>query len=150
MKKIRNGSAHSQPDIDQVVSDLKNEIKEIRAVKLGISETQQKELVERISKSINLESSDAVLQLIKEKISAIEQSKLKMELVEAQCTSTIHRLREELYSLSKRGNLNLSIGIMITVVGLSILGMFILAIAPSSVDITKFLVEFSLEFLWFC
>lgn len=44
---------------------------------------------------------------------------------------TIRRLREELYALRRRGNINLLFGIVVALVGMSLLGYFVL---PSSID----------------
>lgn len=71
-----------------------------------------------------------------------ERTRTKFTLVEEQFQPTINRLKDELFSLSKRGNLNLSIGIMITVVGLGLLGMFVLSFSNSQKDMATFFMDF--------
>lgn len=140
--KLRNAISHPDEKSEKYIEELKCQVDKIRSAQMGISEEQQKELVLKLSESVKNRAANDVLEEIKKKIAKEEKEKIRYELVQSQCKATIGRLKEELFSLSKRGNLNLSIGIMITVVGLGLLGIFVISFEPIKIDLTTFLIEF--------
>lgn len=142
INKLRNISAHTPKEFDKYMAELKYQLDEVRSRQAGISSAQQKELVEKISENITSEAAKDVLENIRKEIAEEEQKRTKFDLVEEQFQPTISRLKDELFSLTKRGNLNLSIGIMITVIGLGLLGIFVLSFENSTKDMSSFFMEF--------
>ena len=142
IKRLRNSAAHRPEELEKYVSEIKHQLDEVRARQAGISEAHQQELIDKLRKSITSESAQNVLNEIKQKVTEEEKNRAKFELVDETFQPTINRLKDELYSLSKRGNLNLSIGIMITVVGLGLLGMFVLSFPNSQKDMASFFIDF--------
>jgi hypothetical protein len=142
IQKLRNSAAHKPEDLEKYVSEIKYQLDEVRARQAGISADQQQELVKKISENITSEAAESVLEKIKKEAAEDERTRTKFTLVEEQFQPTINRLKDELFSLSKRGNLNLSIGIMITVVGLGLLGMFVLSFSNSQKDMATFFMDF--------
>ena len=66
----------------------------------------------------------------------------KDDVVGSNFEQTISRLREELYSLGKRSNLNLALGVVTTVTGLSILGVFVLSRTTEMKEVLDFVKHF--------
>lgn len=139
---IRNRVSHPGPEYEKYIQELKYQIDKIRSDQIGISEDQKKNLVESLTESVKNEAATEILDEIKKKVEKSEEERYRLELVEAQHEATIGRLKEELFSLSKRGNLNLSIGIMITISGLALLGMFVINFDSKSSDISTFIIDF--------
>ncbi len=124
-------AAHPDDRVEKYIHGLKYQIDKIKSSQLGISDSQKEDLVKRLADVVKTEAADEVLNEIKDKIKDSEIKRTKFDLVQSQHKTTTSRFREELYSLSKRANLNLSIGIVVTVLGLT----FARLIAANFVDL---------------
>lgn len=140
--KIRNMVAHPSEVSEKHIEELKYQIEKLRSSQLGVTKDQQHELVAKLVETIKTEAANEVIREIKVKAEQVFKEKAKYELVQEQYRATIGRLREELFSLSKRGNLNLSIGIMITIVGLGLLGVFVMSFETKEIELSSFLIDF--------
>lgn len=106
-------------------------------------------LVMELHAKIKEDTADEVLSKIEQKIDESRDRGSRDIVVYNQCEQTIQRLRQELFALSKRGNLNLSIGIITTISGLFLLGSFVIdnALLPLSDKTAATLEQFLIDFL---
>jgi hypothetical protein len=144
LKEIRNRIAYeSLPSRDDVAL-LKAELEKIRKDQALISDDKRNNIINSLAERIKEESASSILEEIQEKISKEGQNRTRIEVIENQFSQTIDRLKKELFSLSKRGNLNLSIGIVTTIAGLALLGMFVLGESPAgtAASTEQFVIDF--------
>jgi hypothetical protein len=121
-------------------------IREIRA--------EIKSLREITSSSVTQEGQERIKSAIREQLEALSVSetlgaireKLKSEIVYEQFTATtdnsIDRMKREIYSLESRGNLNLSIGIVTTVIGIIMLATFVFTSNYQGLDVATIIAHF--------
>jgi len=121
---------------------LKKEVEMIKASQSAIGEEQRGQLLEEIKSQLNEQAAQEVLKDIQSRLAESNAEREKVDIVESQFKSTIERLKEELFALSKRGNLNLSLGIVTTITGLVLLGIFLLTGKAPTPDINQFIVNF--------
>ncbi|MEH6343462.1 MAG: hypothetical protein V7785_00120 [Bermanella sp.] len=118
-------------DVINLINSLQSEVSSIRNELTHLNDEDRLEIVHGLKESLTTSSAKDVLESIKKEVSEELDKNFKNSAIEANFENTISRLREELYSLTKRGNLNLAIGIVTTIVGLTLLGIFVLS-APIS------------------
>lgn len=90
-----------------------------------LSEEERLKLVESLTRKLHSETADKVLSQLRKQITDSDLSRTAIENFTEGFGSTIDRLRAELAALTRRGNLNLVLGILTTVIGLAILGYFV-------------------------
>lgn len=105
--KLKHAFDNKSPDSEILSIDNKNDIVDSLKAKL-LSETSQLTALE-------------ILNDIKEKVSHNNKS----DQIDKIFNQTLERLKLETTSLGRRGNLNLSLGIITTIIGLSLLGFFV-------------------------
>lgn len=142
INRLRNIEVHGGGKSEKYIEELRYQLNELKHSQLAVSDNERKELINLLTERIRSESTDNILSEIKESVEKDSEQTAKNELIEKQYSVTIDRLREELFSLSKRGNLNLSIGIMTTIVGLALLGMFVLSTEIVTKDFSEFIIGF--------
>lgn len=98
--------------------------------------------IDELLKKIRTEAEESFLNDVLLQVHKNLAERTAFELVKRQSEQTIDRLRQELFSLSKRSNLNLSIGTAVTLLGLGLLGMFVMGVPSDSSNMTAFLVGF--------
>lgn len=124
---------------------FKKELSEVNISDFPISKEQQIEIVKTLKNKLINETGSSVIDDIKSNVQEKLLVNEKFKFLIDQENSTIDRLKEELFSLSKRGNLNLSIGIMTTIIGLGLLGVIVLSgktYSGSTALTENFLIEF--------
>lgn len=143
--KIERSVSISPYDLDNIQSELKalkDQISNRESLNEAISSEYREELVsllkDEILKESKSEASSEILKSIEGKAKSINQ----LKEVEAVFYSTLERLYAEISALSRRGNLNLSLGILTTIIGLGILGYFILEIDSIPEDKMAFIAHF--------
>lgn len=109
---------------------------------IPVSVEDRAKLVKELSESIKDQAAQDVMSRLQASVEKNSKDLAELTLVARQSEQTIDRLRQELFSLSKRGNLNLSIGIVTTLTGLLLLGMFVLREPQTTTDATSFLISF--------
>lgn len=105
------------------LATLRNEIKAQRA--RLVNEDERAELIESLRVGVKSEAGQAMLAEIKSQIEAESSSSQAHAVFER----GISRLQAEVAALSRRGNLNLVIGIITTMAGLGILGQVVFSAA---------------------
>lgn len=111
---------------------LSDVLEQVEHYSHDISDSQKTELVQRLRESIEKTAKTEILDEIR---NSLEESRALQELnkeLEVRYDYTISRLNSELSALSRRGNLNLVLGIITAVAGIVLLGLFVQTIKSSS------------------
>lgn len=90
-----------------------------------ITDDQKEEFVKNITKKIKSEASDNIIKDIEEKVESRIVHEEFLSQLDRQFKNTFDRLNNERSDLTRRGNLNLVLGIFTTIIGLSVLGYFV-------------------------
>lgn len=114
-------------EINSIVNSLKKEIEEVRGDLSHLTNEERQKIIEGLKNSLKSAAANDVLDEIREKIESQTKEKSKRSILERNFDKTINRLKDELFSLSKRSSLNLAIGVVTTLIGLGLLGIFILS-----------------------
>ena len=97
-------------------------LEKIESESFSLSDQERKELLEKINSGISDQASKDILKSIEEKYSIDVIINSQLSHLASHYRKTTERLRNEIESLSRRGNLNLIIGSMTAILGLIILG----------------------------
>jgi hypothetical protein len=135
-------------ELSQAHTELKNILETARNTSTNLTSEEHKNLLTDLQNRIKSEASTQILEELRLSYDKFTSRKERISSVEMQCIRTIERLREELFALGRRGNLNLVIGIITTIAGLFLLGSFVIGNSllpinqtnPATLDI--FLIEF--------
>lgn len=149
LENIKNHIAHGNGIGNNEFNKLKNEIDELKeellnnsSINAAITAEHKEELVILLKKEILDKSTDqASLELLQKLQNQIVDSDNSKE-IESIFSRTLERLYKETSALSRRGNLNLSLGILTTIVGLAILGYFVVEIDSVPEDKVAFIAYF--------
>jgi hypothetical protein len=142
---LQRGQTPVRFDVERVLGELKHRIEnDLKARGAGPSFTEEDKaaLMRTMHENIRAETAGALLAAVESRVAEKYGDQQVLTLVTSQATQTLDRLRQELFALSRRGNLNLSIGIVTTITGLALLGAFVLQEVPRSSDMSAFLVGF--------
>lgn len=149
----RGESPFASREVERITAELEAKLAFLgrRLEKLAISKAPEgtqvsaedrARLLQELSESIKDQAAQDVMSRLQASVEKNSKDVAELTLVARQSEQTIDRLRQELFSLSKRGNLNLSIGIVTTLTGLLLLGMFVLREPQTATDATSFLIGF--------
>lgn len=149
LKSLKNRIEHST-DIDSSdleiiqseISSLKKQLSNSESLGEVITDETKGEIVEILRAKIVKESFDQASQDVLQKIEGNIKNLNHLKEVEGVFSRTLKRLYSEINALSRRGNLNLSIGILTTIIGLGILGYFVLEIDSIPEDTMAFIAHF--------
>ena len=132
-------------DLENIKTELallKEQAEKNTSINEAITSGHKDELVQLLKNEILIESksqaSVEILNKIEDKVKNINQA----SEVENVFLRTLDRLNSEVNALSRRGNLNLSLGILTTIIGLAILGYFVLEIDSIPEDKMAFIAHF--------
>lgn len=149
LRRLRNRIEHGDSISNKEVEHLKKEVKILRAelvsnssINAAITSEHKDELVELLKSEILNKSTDQASQEFLDKIRNQVKEADQVKEVEAVFSRTLERLYSEISALSRRGNLNLSLGILTTIVGLGILGYFVVEIDSVPEDKVAFIAHF--------
>jgi len=112
-------------EVQDQLSDLKSGLARVQEQSSQLSEEQTRYLVDSLENRIREESAARTLADIEDKIRTQVSKNVENATVSAQFGSTLRRLNTEISALSRRGNLNLVLGIATTVSGLAVLGYYV-------------------------
>ena len=99
------------------------------------------ELVRTVQHRIEKAAADQYLDDIRSSVKNQEDIKLVLSSGE-RLEETIRRLRDELYALRRRGNINLFFGIVVALIGMTLLGYFVLASSGDEEEHVDFIERF--------
>jgi len=89
------------------------------------SSEQQELLLNNLKLRIESSATDELLENLRQKATKQFEQDNKIELIDQSCSGTIERLNRETAALSRRGNLNLVLGIFTTIIGLFVLYIYV-------------------------
>lgn len=121
-------------NINKIKNDNLGIIKDINEIKSNINSFSS--ILSRKDKdSLLLELKEKISEeYVKEKLLEINQKNKNEDAINSIFKSIIDRLKDEMLLLSRRGNLNLVIGISTAIIGLLILGSVLVDIKPSTYE----------------
>ncbi|WP_241750728.1 hypothetical protein [Vibrio vulnificus] len=129
-------------DLLTKVAGLEEQVAKHEPINEAITQNQKEELVGLIKDSVLKESSKEIYSSVLDKIEKNVKSVNQLKEVESVFSRTLERLYSEINALSRRGNLNLSLGIFTTIIGLLILGYFVLEVDTIPEDKMAFIAHF--------
>lgn len=149
IKNLRNRVEHSaslsSSDLEVIqeqLKSLKERADQTNSINEAITAEHKEELVSLLKSDILKTSSDEAFKETLERIKKEVGSSNQLKEVESVFLRTLDRLYSEISALSRRGNLNLSLGIATTIIGLGILGYFVLEIDSIPEDKMAFIAHF--------
>jgi hypothetical protein len=142
---MKNLKSEDSDKISRLESELQKISSRLEAQQKSsevISIDDRQELVKTIKSRIESEAADKIYEEIKLKVTEIVTSDDRNKMISARFSETLGRLQGEVTSLSRRGNLNLALGIITTVIGLSILGYFVVQNTHQTIEPIGFMMGF--------
>ena len=113
-------------DLEDKIGHLEKAIGGISVQKAEIGEEQKKSLLAALERSLLADTAIKVLAEIEAKATGALQKRSHIADARQQIKQATGRLEREIIALSRRGNLNLSLGIVTTLIGLASLSYFVL------------------------
>lgn len=144
-EKVDNDDSYSNKELDFLkdqFSKLKAELENNSTMAAAISAEDKEELVSLLKSEIQNESTSSASQEFLEKIKTEIALSDRSKDIERVFSRTLERLYKETSALGRRGNLNLSLGVLTTIVGLGILGYFVIEIDAVPNDKVAFIAYF--------
>lgn len=142
---LQRGDSPYRAELQKKVLELRDDIEKdllARGVGQPFTEQDKEMLMQTMQEHIRGETIGTLFIALESRVAEKYGERQILQLVVEQGAQTLSRLRQELFSLSRRSNLNLAIGIVTTITGLLMLGMFVLRENPSIGDGPQFLAEF--------
>ena len=126
------------------VSHLEERFSNIDNLTKEISESERDEFVRRLRESIEKTAKEQYIDQIRESVSQSQSSLELVEGIQKNFTTTTERLEEELTAVTRRGNINLTLGILTALAGIIALTFFVwnLIGQPSSDNLLTFTERF--------
>jgi len=118
------------------------------ASQTALTEEQKKALITSVKEHVHSKAAEEVLTELRKQIASADKTTSVTKHALEQFGLTVRRLNDEVAALSRRGNLNLVLGILTTGVGLAALGYFVVKFhgegSPSMNDLVGFVPRLSL------
>jgi hypothetical protein len=117
------------------LDSLRKEISETRAAMGNLNESSRNDLLLDLRASLTRDAATEVIAEIRSQVMANEKTYAKDSELAARLDQSRLRLQRELEALGRRGNLNLALGAITTVVGISLLGFSVFAETSTAKDL---------------
>ena len=124
------------------IKDMNDELQSAKAGLVGLPEDEKAALVSSLKDQLKDAATGEFLAELKQQVGLQQRVENQLAATRTRMAQTLDRLVTELEALSRRGNLNLSIGVATTIIGLAILGYFVLQLSYSSTEPWAFAVHF--------
>ena len=134
---VNESEGKYQQELNKIRQELEKQEEAIKKKEFSgnqLNEEQMSRLVKDLTESVKAESAKNILNEIKEQVSKEVLHKDHIESITKLFKNTLDRLNLELSALTRRGNLNLSLGILTTIIGLGVLGYYVFQNKPTSED----------------
>lgn len=149
LRRLRNQIEHGDSASNKELELLKNEVSRLKSeldsnssITAAIGAENKDELVSLLKREIQEESTSLASQEFLDKVKKEAATSDQTKEIEKVFSRTLERLYTETSALGRRGNLNLSLGILTTIVGLAILGYFVVEIDTVPEDKVAFVAYF--------
>lgn len=135
---INKTVASAVHDVQTRVSRLENE----RRDSAILTEPDRQALISDLASKLRTEASTDLLNSLQAKAQELVAQRTHHDMIEEQFAVSAGRLNGELGALGRRGNLNLALGIVTTIVGLSLLGYFVVKTSLQPEQLPTFAIHF--------
>lgn len=142
LKRLDDRESNIVAMLDQRLKEVNERLQAGNGLSQVMSDEDRASLVETIRARLVNESADQVLSAMQARVEEQAVRDTRTKMLNRQFTDSIQRLQQEVSALSRRGNLNLVLGILTTVTGLSILGYYVFHVQPSGQDPWLFTTHF--------
>lgn len=119
--------SYASAKFEQDFEYLKIKVDSLSFDKALIGENEKENIIKRIEESIKKDVGHSLFKEIEEKFSADFKKERYLADLRKQCNITRVRLNDEIVALGRRGNVNLGIGVMTTIVAVSILASTVIS-----------------------
>lgn len=143
VEQMRTSTPADNSALAAQLESLKFEVARISEEFVGIDESQKQKLVELVTSQVQQDAADSLWKELQKRVEAATQSVNQYRDISKQFEDARSRLAQEVSALGRRGNLNLSLGVITTIAGLILLGYFVFA----TVDPSKQPLDFAIHFL---
>lgn len=116
--------------LERAVDSMRKDIAELSqhaGQQVQMTEADKSRLFAVIEEQIRTDLSESFLETVEKKYAPTMLTQARAEQLIGRCSNTRSRLSDEIYSLTRRGNLNLVIGSLTAIIGLALLGYFVVA-----------------------
>ncbi len=121
---------------------LRDDFAALKSTGISPDETQQARIIEEIQNRLKDEAAAVLIRDIEKRVLASSEVSTRDREAMHQFEQSRLRLGKEIESLGRRGNLNLSLGIITTVAGLLLLAVFVFSNEVASKDPVEFSIHF--------
>ncbi|UFM68553.1 hypothetical protein LO739_17170 [Leclercia adecarboxylata] len=128
--------------IEEEINALHMKEKNNPSLNNPITKEEKDELVKKLQNQILKDASEGAAIILMENIQNKLNSNKERNEINELFLKTLERLKKETESLTRRGNLNLTLGILTTVIGLCLLGYFVITANDIPQDKFEFIVGF--------
>lgn len=128
-------SAELFQKIEEDIDVIRKQIHDTRSALSDVNEGTRASLVAELKASLQNEAATAILEDLKLRVAADHQRISKDRELAARFDESRSRLQQEIEALGRRGNLNLGLGAITTIIGISLLGFSVFAEASITKDI---------------
>jgi len=143
IERIKSETPENSSAFAAQIEDIKAELARLSEDLAGIDETRKMKLVELVTNQVKQGVAETLWGEIQKKAESAIQSANQYRELSKQFEDARSRLAQEVSALGRRGNLNLSLGVITTIVGLVFLGYFVF----TSGDPAKQPIDFAIHFL---
>ena len=126
--KLEKQIKEQQAQINKMQSSINestNKLSNIKSVYEEFTSEQREQLVSDLKNRIQNSATEECIKEIKDQILIKTEREMILEAMDDKCSESITRLNKETSALSRRGNLNLVLGIFTTIAGLIILYVYV-------------------------
>ncbi len=125
-------------DLDRARSEIDRAL----SLATNVGETDREALINDLKEQIRSEAAESLISDMKASIASTQKRELRDKELFVRFEESRVRLSRELEALSWRGNLNLALGAVTTVIGLSLLGLSVFQEVTTSKDMWAFAAHF--------
>lgn len=128
--------------LERQIVDLTTKLEGLSIAPQNVTKEEKEDLISSIKTRLEAEASTDIYNDLIKKVTASVKLDEQQQVVSGNFKDTLSRLREEVSALTRRGNLNLAIGIITTITGLGILGYFVVTSSHQGTELLSFAVGF--------
>ena len=110
---------------------VRESLKSTLTDKAQMTAGEQQQVVQALKAQLQDQASESILSEIQQRVQELVKKDSQLRDMTVQFAKTVGRLEQEVSALTRRGNLNLALGIMTTVIGLAILGYIVFSASIS-------------------
>ena len=131
LDRVRSTQVQLPQELEERLSQIERDFSETGLDSGGLSEEQRKNLVQEIQSNLTARATEEYLADLRESVARQASSDNTQQEINERFGGTLDRLNDELSALTRRGNLNLSFGVLTAVAGIGVLWWFVLNLQPS-------------------